>query len=268
VEDVLEFVVEHGYVILFVWTLVERAGIPLPAIPILLAAGALSASGEMNALAVLAIASLASLAADLVWYALGRRNGARVLRILCRLSLEPDSCVRSTEGAFEKHGASALLFAKFVPAFNVAAAPIAGMLGMRLRRFVAYDLAGSLIWVLAFTVPGYIFHDRLEAALDATLRLGMWLTVLVVLPIASYVAFKFVQRHRFLREIATSKITAEALHRRLAAGEDIAVVDLRHRVEFAADPDTLPGAIHVPVEEFETRREEVPTDREVVLFCT
>lgn len=262
------FLIEHGYAVLFVWTLAERIGVPLPAIPVLLASGALAARGEMSLIGILAIAGSASLVADAVWFVLGRRGGTRVLRTLCKLSLEPDSCVRATEGAFARYGAAALLFAKFVPAFSVAGAPLAGMLGMRVRRFLAYDIGGIVLWLAAFTLPGFVFHRELEAALSAVSKAGAWLGVAAGLALVAYVGRKWWERRRFVRELAVAKISPRELRERIDRGEDVVVVDLRHRLEFDADPDGLPGARHIPVEEFEARSGEIPIDREVVLYCT
>ena len=123
-DQVAEFLTRHGYLVLFGTVFVEQIGLPLPAIPILLAAGALARTGHMDFMPVVALALLASLTSDCIWYEIGRRRGGRVLGLLCRISLEPDTCVRKTESVFARHGTRSLLIAKFVPGLSTAAPPM------------------------------------------------------------------------------------------------------------------------------------------------
>src|SRR5947209_14628312 len=135
----IEFVLRHGYALLFLWIFAEQGALPLPSIPLLLAAGALVREGRMNGALAIGCGVAAALLADNIWFQLGRHRGAAVLRFLCRIALEPDSCVRRTEGAFLRYGSRSLLLAKFVPGLNAAAAPLAGISGMRLGRFLWFD---------------------------------------------------------------------------------------------------------------------------------
>jgi membrane protein DedA with SNARE-associated domain len=160
--ETIQFLVQHGYALLFAWVLVEQIGLPVPAIPLLLAAGTLAGSGKMNLALAVGSAIIAALVADLFWYYLGRYRGSRVLKLLCRISLEPDSCVRRTEDVFTRHGAQSLLIAKFVPGLNTAAPPLAGIFHMPVSRFVLFDGLGAFVWAATFTGLGYIFSDQLE----------------------------------------------------------------------------------------------------------
>src|SRR5579862_1676786 len=130
----LEFLVNHGYVVLLVWVFLEQAGLPLPSVPLLLAAGALGGMSRLNIGFSFLIAVIASLCADTIWYELGRRKGIKIVQWLCKISLEPDSCVRRTEGVFEKEGARSLLLAKFLPGLSAVATPLAGIFQMNIRR--------------------------------------------------------------------------------------------------------------------------------------
>jgi len=264
----MSFLMRNGYAVLFGIVLLEQAGLPLPALPILLAMGALVAAGHFNAAAVLLVVVAASLVADLVWFVLGRRHGARMLALLCRISLEPDSCVRRTENGLAAGGARTLLFAKFLPGLSTVAPPVAGMLRMRLGHFLLWDVAGVLIWAGSYLALGYAFSSQLERVAELAMGLGSRLVALVVAGLAAYVSWKYAQRRRFIRQLAIARITPEELQRRLDAGEDIVVVDLRHSLEFEADPATVPGAIHVLPDELDARHAEIPRDREVVLYCT
>src|SRR3954468_5095916 len=152
----LQFVSHHGYSVLFLWVLAEQAGLPIPSLPILLATGAMAANGELSFTLILTIALVATLIADMGWYELGRHKGMRVLNFLCKMSLEPDSCVRQTELAFSKQGLRSLLISKFVPGLSTAAPPLAGVFGLSRWRFLAYDAVGSLTWIGLFVGLGAI----------------------------------------------------------------------------------------------------------------
>ena len=267
-DDILSFTVQHGYAILFAWILLDQLGLPVPAIPALLGAGALARSGELDLAGVILVATAACLPADLLWYEIGRRRGAAVLRFLCRISLEPDSCVRSTESIFARHGARALVGAKFVPGFQTVAPPLAGLLRMGLPRFVAFDAAGALAWSAAFVLVGYLLRDQLEPVARLAVQLGGGLAALLGGGLGLFVLAKFVQRQRFLRSIEISRIGPRELERRLAAGEPIEVIDLRHAIDLEADPRMLPGARRISAEELEQgHADDLPRDRDVVLYC-
>ncbi len=267
-EQLSTFVGHYGYLVLFLFVFAEQVGLPIPSVPVLLAAGALARAGELGPGWVVVVSVVASLASDVLWYEIGRRRGGRVLHLLCAISLEPDSCVRRTEGFFARHGARALVVAKFVPGLSTAAPPLAGIFGMRFRRFLGYDLAGAAVWVVAYTGLGWVFAGQLERLAAAVAGTGARLGVVVVAALALWVGFKYVQRRRFLRELRIARITPEELHAKLAAGEEVMVVDLRHSLDFAANPGVVPGAVHLPVEEFERGGLEVPAGRELVLYCT
>ena len=258
----------HGYAVLFAWVFAEQIGLPIPAIPILLAMGALAGSGRFSLPSALLVGVVASLASDIIWYELGRHRGHSVLNLLCRISLEPDSCVRRTENIYARHGARALLFAKFLPGLNTVAPPLAGMFRMRLGRFLLCDGAGALLWVGTFTGAGYLFSEQLERIATLALHLGTWLLVLLLGGLAAYIAWKYIQRRRFLRQLHIARITPEELKQKLEAGEEIVVVDLRHSLEFEGDTVKLPGALHLLPDELEHRHQEIPRDRDIVLYCT
>src|ERR1017187_9033949 len=178
--ELLQFVVRHGYSLVFAWVFIEQAGLPIPSAPLLLAAGALAGTRQMNLGLVVTIAGVAALTSDCMWYELGRRNGVRVLQLLCRISLEPDSCVRRTQVSFGKNGARALLVAKFIPGLNAMTAPLAGIIRMGWRRFLLFDVAGALLWVSAYTGIGFAFSGQLESVARRAAYLGEWFLVIVL----------------------------------------------------------------------------------------
>ena len=265
--ETLQFVVRHGYLMLFAWVFVEQAGLPIPSAPLLLAAGALSGMHHMNLGAAIGLATIGALVSDSMWYEIGRRKGVRVLQLLCRISLEPDSCVRRTQESFTRNGPSVLLGAKFIPGLNAMAAPLSGIIRMGWRKFLLFDTIGALAWVGVFTFTGYAFSGQLERVAARATYLGKWLLVFLLAAFAGYILWKFYKRQKFLNKLKIARITPEELKEKIDAGEDILVVDLRHSLEFDANPETIPGALHVDAAEFEEAYEVIPRDREIVLFC-
>jgi membrane protein DedA with SNARE-associated domain len=264
----LEFLVRHGYMVLYVWVVCEQMGLPVPSIPMLLAAGALAGAGRMNLAAVILLAVLACLTSDLVWYQLGLQRGASVLQWICKISLEPDSCVRRTEDFFLRLGPKSLLIAKFLPGLNAAAAPVAGILKIRRARFLFYDALGALLWAATIAGLGYVFSNQLEDVATYALRLGLSLAILIFGGLAGYIFWKYLQREYFLRSLRIARITPQELKQRLDAGESLQVVDLRQVLDFQANPFVIPGALHLDPKEIEDRHVEIPRDREIVLYCT
>lgn len=267
-KSTVEFLVRHGYAVLFVWVLLEQIGLPLPSVPLLLAAGALAGANRMNIWAVLPLPVLACVCADLLWYEVAKHRGSLVLRWICRISLEPDSCVRRTEDLYSRHGVRWLLVAKFIPGLNAAAAPLAGIFQVGGARFLLFDIAGAIFWAGSFTALGFVFSDQLEDVAAYAVRLGISLITLLVAGLAAYITWKYIQRQRFLRKLRIARITPEELKRLLDSGESIQIVDLRHSIDFEADPRMLPGALHFAPDELEHRSSDIPRDRDVILYCT
>ncbi|MEI9974749.1 MAG: VTT domain-containing protein [Ignavibacteriota bacterium] len=261
-----EFLIHHGYAMLFVWLLLEQGALPLPSIPLLLACGALARTGQLQPVLVVASGLAACLVADNIWFQLGRRKGGKVLHFLCRVALEPDSCVRRTENAFRRYGVNSLLISKFVPGLNAVAAPLAGSSGIGRGRFLLFDTTGALLWILCYTAVGYVFSGQIEEIGLLAMRTGSRLGLVLVVTVGAWVAWKYSQRRRFLRKIAVLRITPQELQKKLDAGEDVFVVDLRSRREL--EEDAIPGAMRVPAEELAERHGDIPRDRDVILFCS
>lgn len=264
----IEFVLRHGYALILGWVFAEQIGLPVPSMPLLLAAGALAGAGRMNFFHALFLATIAAVSADFMWYQLGRRKGIRILQLLCKISLEPDSCVRRTEGIFSKQGARSLLLAKFLPGLGTVAPPLAGIFHMRVRRFLLFDGLGSLLWAGSFLAVGFVFSEQIEHVAERLSSLGSGMLVVLIGAFAAYLAYKYIARQRFLRELRISRITVDELKDKIDSGEELVIVDLRHSMDFEADPETIPGALHMDAKELEEKTDRLPTDREVILYCT
>jgi membrane protein DedA with SNARE-associated domain len=266
--DILQFVVRYGYALLFVWVLIEQGGLPIPATPLLLAAGALAGRGRMSLPLIVVAATAGCVGADVFWYFIGKRRGAIVLNVLCRIAMEPDSCVRRTESTFAKYGPRTLLICKFIPGLNTAAPALAGMVGVPYPRFLLCDLLGGLLWTIAYTLLGFIFSRQLDRiARDAHL-LGGWLLVLFAAGVVAYVLYRWRERQRFLEQVKGDRITPDELKHQFESGERPVIIDLRHPLDVLTDPRTLPGALQISPEELPSRRSEITRDGEIVLFCT
>jgi membrane protein DedA with SNARE-associated domain len=267
-QDTLRFLVDHGYVVLFVFVFLEQIGLPLPAIPVLLGVGALAGMGQMVASVAVAVATFASILADGIWYRIGRARGRRVLHLLCRISLEPDSCVRVTQNTFERYGARSLLIAKFVPGLNTIAPPMAGINAMPLRRFLVLDGLGALLYIGTFVLIGWIWSDAIEAVAESIGALGSRIPLVLGGALLLWLVAKFARRWFFLRELRIARITPEELRERLESGEAVVVVDLRHSTDVSESGASIPGAIRVAIDDIEAGHDRIPRDREIVLFCT
>jgi membrane protein DedA with SNARE-associated domain/rhodanese-related sulfurtransferase len=260
-------ILRHGYLWLFLAALLERIGLPLLVTPVVIAAGAVAGLGDMSLAAIIGVTVVASEIGDWLWYELGRRRGASVLRILCKISLEPDSCVRKSEDAFARHTISALISSKFVFGVGRLAAPVAGLSGMSRRRFLLLNALGSFLWAACFALVGYIPARKLRIDVLLEETLGTLLLLLVVV-VVLHVIWKYVQRERFIRSLRVSRITVEDVKAALDRGERPFIVDLRHMLEFVVDPRTVPTAVRISPDELPSRNAEIPRDREIVLYCT
>ena len=264
----IEFLSRHGYLVLISWVFAEQIGLPVPSVPILLAAGALTGVGRLSLWVALLCCVLAAMAADSVWFQLGRLKGLQVLRLLCRISLEPDSCVRRTEGIFSRQGKRTLLFSKFLPGLNTLAPPLAGVVHMGVWRFLLFDALGTLLWAGTFLGLGYAFTGEIEQLAAYAESMRGWALSIVVGGLACYIAYKFIRRQRFLRELRIARIGAEELKVRIDSGEGLVILDLRHALDVAADPESIPGALRMDSEELKQKNDWLPRDREVILYCT
>jgi membrane protein DedA with SNARE-associated domain len=260
--------VQYGYLLVFVWVLAEQAGLPVPVAPLLLTCGALAGQRHLSVIITMLVAGVASLLSDSAWYYFGKRRGLSVLRVICKISLEPDTCVRQTEAKFARFGMRTLLFAKFVPGLNTAAAPLAAVVGTPYPRFAGFAFAGAALWAGVFTLAGYFFSKQIGLITQDLQRLGYWTLLLFIGAFIAYIAYRYYERVKFLNQVKGDRITPEELKVRLDVGEKVTIIDLRHPLDLLPDPQTLPHALRISPEELESRHGEISRDGEIVLFCT
>lgn len=195
--DSLQFFENYGLIILPALAVAEQIGIPIPAVPALLAVGALAADGRISIPYVLATMCVAALAIDFAWYELGRRRGAWLLARLRLVSAEPDACVRRAESIFARHGARGMLAAKFLPGLTTVMPPLAGVFAVSRVRFALYDLAGVLLWAGTWLALGYSFSDAIVLIAARVTTLGRLLSLVLVSALAAYLLVKYGRRYLF-----------------------------------------------------------------------
>ena len=261
----LEFLLRHGYSVLFAAVLAEQIGLPIPSAPFLLAAGALAGLGRMSLFGALTLAVIASLIGDGVWFYLGKRRGSSILRFLCKIALEPDSCVRQTQSVYSRYGPGSLLFAKFVPGLSTVAPPMAGMFKLAPWKFALLDTAGAAVWAGTFIGVGWWFRAQLELLAVYLERLGSGLGMTVTLGLLLYVALKYIQRQRIYRALRIARITPHELKERMDRGETLYIIDLRNEIE--REEGRIPGSLQLTGDALESVAASL-SENEIILYCT
>ncbi len=262
--EILQSLAEYGALVLFLVVFVEQIGLPVPAIPVLVAAGVLAGTGELSLWMAAGVTVSAALAADWIWYDLGRRRGRQVLDVLCRIALEPGSCVRSTEDFFIKHGPHSLVVAKFIPGLSTIAPPLAGIVGLGLPLFLLYDGLGALIWAGTGLGIGYAFSGQIDQAASYAEQVTPAVVILAISALAGYLGYKAVIRRRELRLVP--RITVEQLTEKLRTDEPPFLIDVRPRERVVAEPG-IPSAVWMSLEELTRRHHELPRQRDLVVYC-
>lgn len=263
-----QILLAYGYFLLFGWVLVEQFGIPLPATPVLVAAGALSADQKVSFTFAMLTGLAACLISDSTWFIIGRRYGHHVLRILCKLSMEPTICVRKTQDSFGRRRGTTLLYAKFIPGLATLSAPVAGQNGMSFLSFLILDGIGAVVWIGALMAAGRFFGDALKRDPSLFDWAARFSGALLILAIIGFFVARLYRRRRLLRKMVQARLEPDELKRQLDAGDPVYIIDLRHPLELVPDPFMLPGAVHFSPEALTERVREIPRDRDVVLYCT
>lgn len=265
--EIIALIAHYGLLLVFINVLVEQAGVPLPAVPTLVVAGALAANGELSVVAILTVALAACLLSDLLWYWAGRHFGAGVMRTLCRISLSPDSCVRQSELRFDRWRGQILLIAKFVPGLSTVAPPLVGAMGLRWPKFVLFDLLGSLLWAGVAVGLGFVFSMQIDVLLTAIANAGTFAFGVLLCLLALYIAGKWWQRRRLLQTLRMSRISVEQLNQALVGGHAIAVVDVRSDASRVLDRRIIPGALLVDAANIDRVMHDIPFDHELAVYC-
>jgi membrane protein DedA with SNARE-associated domain/rhodanese-related sulfurtransferase len=248
--------------------LLNQAGLPVPVVPTLVLAGAVGSRGQLPLVALFALSVLACLIADCGWYLVGQKYGIRVLKTLCRISLEPDSCVSQTQTRFERWGVNSLIIAKFVPGLATIAPPLAGAMRIGWLRFVALSTLAAMLWVGAGLMIGVLFSTQIERLLVQLGRIGSAAVAVAVFVVATYVAYKWWQRRRFYRALRMARISVAELNRLMQSGSAPLIIDVRSPTARALEPHWIPGALHISLPDVDVHLKDLRKDREIVLYCS
>lgn len=267
-QEITSLLAQYGLALIFLNVLLLQVGVPVPAVPTLMAAGALSVGGSLSLPAIIAVAVTASLAGDLVWYIAGRYYGFRVLRFLCRVSISPDSCVRDTGSRFQRWGAASLIAAKFIPGFSTIAPPLAGALRIAPGPFLAYSAISAALWAGLAVGVGVLFHRQIDWLLGELRQMGVYALAVIGAALALFMAFKWWERRRFFAALRMARISVEDLYRLIEGGHAPVVVDVRSVQERRADPRRIPGAIAADLDNLDAELAALPPDRDIILYCT
>ena len=267
-QRLVALIVHYGTPLVWLNVFLEQIGLPIPAVPTLVLAGALSRDGKMSSTAIVAGSIAASLIADYIWFLLGRRLGYRVLRTMCRISLSPDSCVRDTEAKFERWGMPSLLVAKFIPGFSTVAPPLAGATKRGTLEFVVYDAIGATLWAGAAVAGGRAFHRAVDRVLIALERLGYWAVVLIASILVIVVTIKWWQRRQFMQKLRLARISPKELYDLIQDEKAPLIIDVRTGAARRRDPRRIPRALVIPGDEIAAHLGDLDRDREIILYCT
>lgn len=261
-ELLLHLIESYGLLVVFVAVLLDQGGVPVPAYPPIIVTAAVAVDRGESLLAIVLVASAAAVVADWLWFVGGRRFGNALLRLMCRLSLSPDSCVLMTRGVYARWGAPSLIVAKFVPGFAAVATTLAGDTGTSARRFLLFDALGALLWASVAVAVGAVFHQAVNEVLERLESLGHYALPALLALIAVFVAYKWLRRQWFLRQLRMARISVGELYRMIEDGSGPTILDIR-RAEARAESGWIPGAILVATL---SDAPLVPAD-EVIVYC-
>jgi reactive intermediate/imine deaminase len=257
---------QYGLGLVFVNVLALQAGLPVPAYPVLIVAGAYAAMGGSPLWQLVAVGVAAALIADTGWYLAGRRFGLSILRTLCRVSLSPDTCVRQTESMFQRFGPTSMVFAKFIPGFASVATALAGAIRLRYWVFLLFDAVGAALWVSVGVALGYLFRNAVDDAMNTLKALGQVGLALVVAGFVAWVLIKWFRRHIFIRQLRMDRVSVDELHSLMEANKVNAIVDVRSPMTQAVT-GRIPGARAIDMQKIVESFKGVPVDGEVVVYC-
>jgi membrane protein DedA with SNARE-associated domain len=236
-------ITQYGLSLVFANVLVQQLGLPLPAFPTLIVAGALAADGKISAMAIFGVALIACAVSDATWYTAGRLFGRRVMQLLCRISLSPESCVRRSEYLFHRWGSFTFVVAKFVPGLLMISPAMAGTMRLSRWSFALLDGLGAVIWAGVAIGTGMLFHQEISRLIGNLEELGAVAIAVIGVLLGGYVARRWWQRRRFYNRLRMARITVDELHRLIAEGQRPVIVDLRTSLVRDQDSRFIPDAL-------------------------
>jgi membrane protein DedA with SNARE-associated domain/rhodanese-related sulfurtransferase len=267
-QQLLLHISQYGLLIVGLNVLLNQIGLPVPVIPTLILSGTLAAKGDLPFLELFSVAIGACLIADCAWYWVGEKYGIRVLKTLCRISLEPDSCVSQTQSQFDRWGVNSLVVAKFVPGWSTIAPPLAGALRIGWLRFVVLSSLAAMLWVGVGLLGGMIFKNQIEQLLIQLDRYGSMAVLGALVLLACYIAYKWWERRRFYKMLRMARISVADLNDLIQNGAHPVIVDVRSATARELEPHWIPGAMAISLSDVDANLKALPRDRDIILYCT
>ena len=258
---------QNVYWILWLNTLLHELGVPVPMTPTALVAGARAVTTAVDPLLLILVIVVAMTIGNAAWFAAGRRYGSAVLKLLCRMSLSPDTCVARTEGTFGRWGWSALVIGRFVPGVTLVAPPLAGALGMAWSKFLVLTIAGSALFGLVVVGAGMLFYEQIDALISLLTSFGWEAVGIVGALLALYIAWRW-WRRRVALALNIPRIDVQELRALIEAGEPVELIDVRGRNANQIDERQIPGATIVHLDEIEAGRFVAARDVQIVVYCS
>ena len=267
--DFLPLIAGYGYVLLAGVVFAEAIGLPVPAALALLAAGSAAASGSLNTWFALVVAALATLVGDSILFVLGRYTGWALLGTLCRVSMNPESCILRSAESFYRRGKTTLVLAKFIPGINTMAPPLAGSMKMRPLQFLQFDLAGTILYVGGFFWLGYLFRDFLAAIIRGVAAAGHISEIVLLVGLAGYIVYRGVRYWKQRMYRVVPRVEVQELARRLAMdGDNILVADVRSHGYYDEDAARIKGSIRIEPNNLIEELKSLSRHKEIYLYCT
>ena len=269
-EALLAAIGRHGYILVFFIVLAEALGMPVPAALALVAGGAAAAAGLLHLTTLLLLAVTAMILGDSLLFVLGRHMGWALLGFLCKLSVNPETCILRSAEAFYKRGKATLLFAKFIPGINTMAPPLAGSMKMRADIFLRFDLAGATLYAIVYIVVGYLFRDVLASVAHGFQTAGRAVESVTVLALIGYAGYRvwLYRKHAVYRVVP--RVQVEELARRLASEDrdKIVLMDVRSHGYYDAGAARIQGSIRLEPNNISEELKTLPKDRDIYVYCT
>ncbi len=267
-QQLLLHISHYGLILVALNVFLNQMGLPVPAVPTLILAGTLTAKGDLPFLELFSAAVMACLIADCGWYWIGEKYGIRVLKTLCRISLEPDSCVSQTQSQFERWGVNSLIVAKFVPGWSTIAPPLAGALRLGWLRFIVLSTLAAILWVGAALAVGMLFKTQIEQLLIQLDRFGSVAVAGALVLLGAYIAYKWWERRRFYKLLRMARISVSELYTLIQNGSQPLIIDVRSATARSLEPQWIPGALAISLSDVDAHLKDLPKDRDIILYCT
>ncbi len=258
----------YGVIVVALNVLLNQIGLPVSAVPSMVLAGALAASGESSLAWLFAAAVAACFLADALWYWVGEKYGIRVLRTLCKISLEPDSCVSQTQSRFDRWGVNSLLISKFIPGLATIAPPMSGAMQIGWIRFLSLSTIGAMLWVGAALGAGMVFKAQIDELLLHFAHIGGTALAGGLVVLAVYVGYKWMERARFYNMLRMARITVAELYDLIQSGAAPLIIDVRSASARLLEPHWIPGALHISLTDVDAHLKDLPRERDIILYCT